>query len=131
MSNPEEARKKHVQAGVFSDLVEADCAVSELIKAGFTCSEITVICSDEAREAHFRRFSHQEPAGESADTGTAAGAGIGATLGGLAAIAVGAASGAVPLVIAGATGVAAGAGAGVFVGAMATRGGEKEASNFY
>ncbi|MBI3862336.1 MAG: hypothetical protein HY290_10620 [Planctomycetia bacterium] len=123
--------QQRVTAGVFSDLATADRAVSGLLQTGFTPAQITVICSDEAREQHFRKFEHQEPAGAHAGMGSAAGAGIGAAIGGLAAIAVGAASGAVPLVIAGAAGIAAGSGAGAFVGAMTTRGDEKEVSNFY
>jgi hypothetical protein len=122
---------RRVRAGVFSSLPAADAAVSRLLAAGFTQEEITVICSDETRVKYFREFGHQQQAGASADTGAMAGAGVGAAVGGLAAIAVGAASGAVPLLIAGAAGIAAGTGAGVFVGAMTTRGGEKEVSNFY
>lgn len=131
MPEPIETQDRRQTAGIFTSLEAADHAVAMLLAAGFTPADITVVCSDETREAHFREFEQRQPAGATADTGAAAGAGIGATLGGLAAIAVGAASGAVPLVIAGAAGVAAGAGAGVFVGAMATRGVENEASNFY
>jgi hypothetical protein len=120
-----------IQAGVFETLPAADRAVARLLDAGFTPEQITVVCSDETKERYFREFEHQQPAGAHADTGAVAGGGIGAAVGGLIAIAVGAASGAVPLILAGAAGVAAGSGAGVFVGAMTTRGEEKEVSNFY
>ncbi len=119
------------EAGVFSNLRAADLAVRRLLEAGFTTEQITVICSDEAKERHFREFEHEEPAGEHADRGVAAGVTIGAVAGGLTAIAVGAASGAVPLVIAGAAGLSGGSALGGFVGAMLTRGREKEPANFY
>lgn len=121
----------NVRAGAFASLAAADRAVSDLLAAGFTKEQITVICSDEAREAHFRQFEHQEPAGAHAGTGAAAGATIGAALGGLTAIAVGAGTGNIPLVIAGATGIGAGSAMGGFLGAMTTRWTEKEASNYY
>lgn len=120
-----------VRAGVFSSLAAADRAVAGLLADGFSIDEITVVCSDTSRERHFRDFEHQEPAGEHAAEGVTAGASMGALAGSLTAIAVGAASGAVPLVIAGAAGLAAGSTMGGFVGAMLTRGGEKELSNFY
>ena len=56
---------------------------------------------------------------------------IGATLGGVAAGAMGLAIGGVPLVVAGGIGLMAGAVWGGFIGAMTTRGIEKEAANFY
>ncbi|MBX9791048.1 MAG: hypothetical protein K2Y37_19180 [Pirellulales bacterium] len=99
--------------------------------AGFTSNEITVVCSDDNKEAAFREFEHQEPAGTYTPVAATTGAIIGATLGGLSAAAgtlvVG---GAVPLV---SSGLAAWAGGvvGGFVGAMMTRGVEGELANFY
>lgn len=119
------------EAGVFSRLRAADAAVKRLLDAGFTREQITVICSDEAKERHFREFEHEDPAGEHADQGVAAGVTIGAVAGGLTAIAMGAATGAVPLVIAGAAGLSGGSALGGFVGAMLTRGMEKEPADFY
>jgi hypothetical protein len=123
--------EKTVRAGTFDSLPAADRAVAKLLAAAFTKDEITVVCSDESRERYFRDFEHQQPAGEYAGTGAVAGATIGAVTGGLAAIALGASTGIVPLVVAGATGIAAGSAAGTFVGTMATRGAEKEVSNYY
>lgn len=128
---PDGELEKSVRAGAYSNLADADRAVAGLLAAGFPKEEITVVCSDESRERHFREFEHQKPAGENAGGGVAAGATIGALAGGLTAIAVGAASGVVPLVIAGAAGVSAGSTVGGFLGAMATRGGEKSVSDFY
>ena len=83
----------------------ADQAVDRLLAAGFAKDQITVVCSDEAKEKHFRQFEHQDPAGSHAPGAVAAGVSIGAAAGGLTAIAMGAATGAVPLVIAGAAGM--------------------------
>ncbi len=123
--------QQSVRAASFQELIAADRAVSSLLKAGFGVDEITVICSDEVKESHFERFRHQEPAGSETSGAVGAGVTIGAALGGLTAIAVGAATGAVPLVIAGAAGLSGGSAMGGFLGAMLTRGGEKELSNFY
>jgi hypothetical protein len=129
--NEERTEKHPVRAGVFSTLPSADRAVAHLLAASFTAEEISVVCSNETKEAHFREFEHQEPAGSKAGTGAVAGAGVGAALGGLTALAVGAATGVVPLIIAGGAGVALGTGAGTFLGPMLTRGGEKELANYY
>jgi len=121
-----------VRAGVFPDLKSADNAVERLIAAGFTTDQITVICSDDSKERHFREFEHQAEAGSNAGDGSMVGATIGAIAGGLAAIAVGVASGGtVPLIIAGAAGLSGGSAMGGFAGAMVTRFEEKEVSNFY
>jgi len=120
-----------VLAGSFASLTEADTAVARLLAAGFCTPEITVVCSDEAKERHFRQFQHQDPAGTDAAMAVGAGVSIGALVGGLSAIAVSAASGAIPLVIAGAAGLSAGSAMGGFLGAMLTRGEEKELSNYY
>ncbi len=122
---------KSVRAGLFSSLAAADHAVAALLADGFSKEEITVVCSDSTKERFFREFEHQEPAGTHAAEGVTAGATLGAVGGSLAAIAIGTVSGAVPLVIAGAAGLAAGSTMGGFVGAMLTRGNEKELSNFY
>ncbi|MGE5193194.1 MAG: hypothetical protein ACM3U2_11920 [Deltaproteobacteria bacterium] len=120
-----------VRAGVFSSLPVADTLVQRLLAAGFSRDEITVVCSDEALESHFRQFEHQDPAGSATPSAVVPGATIGAAIGGLAGIAVGAASGTVPLLIAGAAGLSGGSAMGGFLGAMLTRGEEKELANFY
>src|SRR4051812_26812884 len=119
--------QESVRAGVFPDLKSADRAVDNLLAAGFAKEQITVICSDETKERHFRQFEHQAEAGSNAGDGSVAGAAFGAIAGGLAAIAVGVASGGVvPLILAGATGLAGGSAMGGFAGAMMTRFEEKE-----
>jgi len=125
------ALEESVRAASFASLGEADAAVSRLLAAGFTKTEITVVCSDETIERHFEQFRHQNPAGKDAPKTVGTGASIGAVAGGLAAVAVGAATGGVPLIVAGAAGLAGGSAMGGFLGAMLTRGEEKELSNYY
>jgi hypothetical protein len=120
-----------VRAGVFSTIQATERAVHNLLAAGFTKEQITVICSDDTKERYFREFEHQEKAGANTQAAAATGGAIGATLGGLAAGAVGVATGGLPLLIAGGVGLMAGGVWGGFLGAMMTRGIEKEAANFY
>jgi phage tail tape-measure protein len=116
---------------VFTTVDATRGAVSRLLAAGFTKSQITVICSDETKERYFREFEHQEKAGANTPAAAATGGAIGATLGSLATGAVGLALGGVPLIVAGGIGLMAGAVWGGFLGAMMTRGIEKEAADFY
>ena len=120
-----------VRVGVFSTVAATERVVSELLAAGFSKDEITVMCSDEAKERHFREFEHQQPAGAHTAAAAATGGVIGAALGGLTVLAAGAATGGIGLLAAG--GIAAWSGGimGGLVGAMLTRGVEKEAANFY
>jgi hypothetical protein len=120
-----------VRIGVYDTVAEADQAVSELLAAGFTKDEITVICSDPAKERHFTEFEHQDRAGEHTPEAATTGGVIGATLGGLTALAGVVATGGIGLVAAGAIGAWAGGVVGGLVGAMVTRGFEKEAADFY
>lgn len=127
-SNPVE---RPVRAGVFPDIDSAHAAVRMLKENGFLDEEITVICSDETKEQYFKRFEHQQPAGANTPAAATAGGAIGASLLGLSIAAVGLATGNIPLVFAGGAGAWTGAVWGGFIGAMMTRGFEKEAANFY
>ncbi len=120
-----------IRAAVYSTVPEAKDAVTRLLAAGFTNHQITVICSDDTKERYFREFEHQEKAGANTPAAAATGGAIGATLGSLATGAVGLAIGGVPLLVAGGIGLMAGAVWGGFIGAMMTRGIEKEAADFY
>jgi hypothetical protein len=120
-----------VRVGVFSTIAATERAVSNLLAAGFTKEEITVICSDEAKKRHFREYEHQEPAGTFAPAAAATGGVIGAALGGLTVLAFGAATGGIGLLAAGGIAAWSGGIVGGLVGAMLTRGVEKEAANFY
>jgi predicted lipid-binding transport protein (Tim44 family) len=116
---------------VFSKIENAKRAVHLLREAGFHTEQITVVCSDETKEQHFREFEHQHPAGHAAPAAAAAGGSIGATVGGLAAGALGVAVGGPAFVVLGGAGLITGGLVGSFLGAMLTRGVDKEAADFY
>jgi hypothetical protein len=120
-----------LRVGVFNTVEAAEHAVRRLMSAGFSPDEITVVCSDPEKEQHFRAFEHQEPAGTTTPAAALAGGAIGATVAGLTVILVGAATGGVGLLAAGGAAAWAGGVAGGLVGAMMTRGVEKELANYY
>ena len=128
---------KPVRAAAVPTAEAAARLVERLTAAGFGEAAITVLSSDEQKEAHFRRYEHQDPAG--AHSGRAA------AVGGLVGLAAGAAAGllwsalegwatfwADPLGQAKAAAVTgAGAILGAVVGVMLTRGAEGELADFY
>jgi hypothetical protein len=120
-----------VEVGSFNTVDAARTAVQGLLAAGFTTEHITVVCSDETKADLFHEFEHQKPAGSHAAAATAIGSTIGATLGGLTAFATVLATGNATLWAAGPISVWGGGVAGGLVGAMMTRGVEKELANFY
>lgn len=130
MSKPN-MRRAALEAGVFSNVEDARKAVHQLLNAGFTIEQITVICSDQTKERYFREFEHQEPAGTFTPAAAAVGGTIGAAIGGLSVIAAAVATGGAALWAAGPITAWAGGVAGGLVGAMMTRGVEKELANFY
>jgi hypothetical protein len=105
--------------------------VQNLLAAGFTKEHITVVCSDETKEKYFHDYEHQEPAGTFAPKAAVLGGTIGAALGGLSVIASAVATGSLALYAAGPITAWAGGVAGGLVGAMMTRGVEKELANYY
>ncbi|HEY4261213.1 MAG TPA: hypothetical protein VGM98_13695 [Schlesneria sp.] len=123
--------QQSLRAGVYADMPSAERAVVKLLASGFEKEQVSVVCSGEARDRHFRQFDQPNHTGISLNGEVATGASIGAAVGGLAAIAFGLVSGAVPLIIAGAAGVAGGSGMGGFMGAMMSKGVEDEFSRFY
>jgi len=126
-----EKKGRCMRAGVYATVEAAQKAVSGLLAAGFDREHITVVTSDPRKAAFFHEFEHQEPAGVNTPAAMAAGGAIGATIGSVATGAVGVATGGIPLIVAGGIGLMAGAVWGSFIGAMLTRGIEKEAANFY
>jgi hypothetical protein len=120
-----------LEAGVFTSIDDARQAVHALLDAGFAQQQITVVCSDETKERYFSEFDHQQPAGTHTPKATIAGGTIGAVLGGLTVIASALATGSLALWAAGPITAWAGGVAGGLVGAMMTRGVEKELANFY
>lgn len=127
----DEKKDRPVRAGVFDTMEGAENAVSKLREAGFSDEEITVVCSDETKEKHFKQHEHQQPAGTNTPAAVAIGGTVGASLFGLTTFALGAATANVPLMVAGGWGIWTGGILGGFVGAMMTRGIEKEAANYY
>ena len=124
-------QSKPIRVGVFSTMAQADHAVRDLLGAGFTKEEITVICSDKFTEQHFHQFDHQQPAGTHMPEAAAAGGTIGAVLGGLTAVAGFVATGGIGLLVGGAMFAWSGAIAGGLIGAMMMRGVERELANYY
>jgi len=120
-----------LEVGIFDLVDNARQAVQGLLGAGFTREQITVICSDQTKERYFREFEHQEPAGTFTPGATIAGATIGALLGGASVVASAIATGGLALWAAGPITAWAGGVAGGLVGAMMTRGVEKELADFY
>jgi hypothetical protein len=123
---------KPVRVAVFDQVYKAEQAVEALLLEGFEKDQISVICSDPAKERHFKEFE-AEQAGEAAPRRAAVGGVIGATLGGLAAAAALVTSGGVAVVAAGhlVASQAMGGIAGGFIGAMTSRGVDKEAAEYY
>jgi hypothetical protein len=122
-----------IRAAVFDTVTEADAVVADLLAAGFTEEQITVICSAEAVQRHFQQFEHQDPAGSKTPAAALAGGACGAAIGALAAVALASAAtlGGVVLLAAGGIALWGGGVVGGLVGAMMTRGVEKELANYY
>jgi hypothetical protein len=124
--------KSQVHVGVYESIPQADRAVWELVHAGIPKERITVICPTCTHEK-YDGFHQDEPSGAHATAGAATGGAIGALLGGLAAAIGATASGGMGLFVAGPLLFSSGTGAvlGGFVGAMMTRGMEREVADFY
>jgi hypothetical protein len=120
-----------LEVGVFNSVDDARQAVHSLLDAGFTAEQITVVCSDETKERYFHEFDHQQPAGTHTTKAAIAGGTIGAVLGGLTVVASALATGSLALWAAGPITAWFGGVAGGLVGAMMTRGVEKQLANFY
>ncbi|HXT58681.1 MAG TPA: hypothetical protein VN699_08595 [Pirellulales bacterium] len=120
-----------IRVGVFPTIEAADCDVDSLLKAGFTREQISVLCSDQATESHYRRFEHQDPAGTNTAAAAATGGAIGVALGGLAVLAGAVTTGGIGLLAAGGIAAWTGGIVGGLIGAMMTRGVERELANFY
>jgi outer membrane lipoprotein SlyB len=118
-----------IRAGVFTSEDDAVRAVRSLMAAGFTPDQVTVISSDNDIERRFKRFHHQDRAGENTPEAAMTGGLMGATLGGLSAIGL-VATGGTALIAAGGLALFGGI-AGSLIGALVTRGMEKELADYY
>ncbi|MGH7137058.1 MAG: hypothetical protein ACREHD_15060 [Pirellulales bacterium] len=123
--------ERPIRVGVFSTIRTADCAVDNLLKAGFTSDQISVVCSDLAIEEHFHRFEHEQPAGAHTGAAVAIGGAIGAALGGLTVLVGAVTTAGMALLAAGGLAAWTGGIVGGLVGAMMTRGIEPELANYY
>jgi hypothetical protein len=128
---PSSSNDKPIRAAIFTEIAETDMAVKRLLAAGFTTQEITVICSDDTKERYFREYEHQDQAGRNVPVAAGIGGAVGMTLFGLTAVAAGLVTGGAAFVVAGGTGMWTGTVVGGLVGAMMTRGFEREVANFY
>ena len=131
MSAP--ATERPIRVGIFNSAIEADRAVAELLAAGFSPQQVTVICSEATVQRHFKQFEHQDPAGAHTAAAAMTGGALGAAVGGVATLALAslATLGGVALVAAGGIALWGGGVVGGLVGAMMTRGVEKELANYY
>jgi hypothetical protein len=121
---------KPIRAGIFRTVHKAEDAVKRLLEAGFPREQISVLCSDESKERHFRQFEHEEPAGAHAGDAAATGSAAGFLLGGLTTAGLSTATG-LSLLMLGPSFLIGGAVAGGLIGAMVTRGEERALADFY
>jgi hypothetical protein len=127
-SEPVDERK--IRAAVFREVGDARTAVDLLLQAGFTVKQITVMCSEEGKERHFRQFDHEQPAGTHTPEYAATGGAAGFFVGGLLTAGLTTAAG-ISLLVAGPGLLLGGAVAGTFIGAMRSRGEERTLANYY
>jgi hypothetical protein len=125
------ASEKPIRVGVFNSILTADDAVAALLAAGFRDDEITVFCSGERLQEHFR--GHQPPVEPGPALYSAlAGSAVGSALGGLGAAVILGTTGGIPVLVIGAMAAMwTGGVAGGLAGAMMTRGFEKESADFF
>jgi hypothetical protein len=123
---------KPVRVGIFDSLQKAEEAVSKLLEAGFSKEQLAVICSEQAVADHFIAEGLQDEQPANALARAAAGGIIGSVLGGLGFIGLATSSG-LGIMAAGALlpAIVSGGIAGSFLGAMTSRGVDKEAADFY
>jgi hypothetical protein len=131
MAESSTTTERPIEVGVFDSIDAAGRAVDNLLQAGFTKDQITVVCSDETKERYFRQFEHQKPAGTYDVKAMVTGSALGALLAGVTVIVSAVATGGLAILAAGPLTAAAGGVAGGFIGAMMTRGVEREVADFY
>ena len=123
--------EKPFRAGIFDTVAEAEEAVAALQAEGFSTEQITVVCSDELKERHFREFEHTEPAGTNTPAAAAVGSAVGAAVMGATTATLGSLISLDAAAAMGGAGLWTGTIFGGFVGAMMSRGTENELANFY
>lgn len=131
LQRAEHRNDERLRVGVFTNALAAEQALRGLLAVGFEAKQLSVLCSDEAVTHHFHKYDHQRPAGTFTPSAALAGSTLGALLGGGAVIASAIATGGLGLLATGGIAAWGGGVLGGLVGAMLTRGVEKEAANFY
>ena len=119
-----------IRLGIFTTVEQTRTAITNLLTAGFTREQISVICSDESKERNFEEFDHQHGPSDqfsAADLGSR----IGSTLGGMVVVATAFASGGVPLLSSEGPAAWTGGMAGGFIGSLVGRGVQDELARFY
>jgi hypothetical protein len=119
-----------IRLGVFHTISQAQEAISGLVRAGFAKTQITVLCSDRAKEDQFREYEHQILASDRTLSAVKLGASIGAGAAACIAVAMAGMLGWGGL-SAGAVMIPAGTVFGAMIGAMMIHGMEKELAEFY
>lgn len=122
---------KPVRAGIFSSVAQADRAIRNLLDAGFSKDQISVVCSEQYHSDMFEGVPTRGPAGTRAPQAAATGSAVGATIGGLALAITTLATGGTAFLVGGPLFLGAGAVAGGLTGAMVSRGFEREITNYY
>ena len=120
----------NIRAAVFRRVAQAADAVNRLEQIGYSADEISVLCSEDTKEEHFREYEHEDPAGTHTPKAMAAGGLLGVLAGGLATAGISTAAG-VSLLAAGPAFLIGAAVAGGFIGAMQTRGMEGTLADYY
>jgi hypothetical protein len=121
--------EKPVRVGVFDTVWQAEEAVGRLLSAGFGKDQLSVISSDPSKREAFDDLA-EKPAGSRTFKAAATGGALGAALGGATALAGLLTAGGAGIIAAGALALT-GTVSGGFIGAMMTRGLEKEAADYY
>jgi hypothetical protein len=127
----QEKLDRPVRVGVFRDISATREAVDALLEAGIPQSRISVVCTDETKERYFKEFEHHQSAGSTTPMKATAGGALGALLAGGTVIVAAGATGGVALLAAGGVSAWAGGVLGGLVGAMMSRGVEKEVADYY
>ena len=122
---------KPIRVGIFGTVAAADRAVRDLLAAGYSKKELTVICSDKHKADLVSDGRKAEPPSTNMPAGMLAGGLIGASIGGLILAATALTTGGAVLVAAGTILIGGGAIAGTFTGALAARDIEPGIADYY
>jgi hypothetical protein len=120
-----------IRAGVFHTVADAQEAIAGLMNAGFKPDQISVVCSNENIQRQFGGFEQQDVHGTVPAKSIAAGGSVGVLTGGLSVAMTAVSTGQMVLWMAGPLAALAGGVIGSFIGAMMSRGVEKELANYY